>query len=866
MIYELLYTSAPAGLRPGSSGYCTVQSSRGIPAPTVDLLESLSGYRHVYTAGTPDAAHNPVNFGHYVLRVQGRSQHVLSRVSDCPLDHTGRSNKIGHHMVVDDPDGIPAGPAWLMQQPGWMIDRWDGQVTTLNTVRKAPNSKRPAGVCTGWKQATGDAGWAGVLAEAFQKNPDRKVFVIYKPGTNLLALFEEALALLPAARRWDVTFSTYGAALPATVDCVWNGVISGSQEEHLSKRFVNALRIDLTKPPGPAPEAGPLVELARSGKLPSQPTAPQQPQHATHAAAPASVSAADVVSDSFTRVADPVVPPPVRRPVHKMSGNMRLILALLACCLLFGGGTAAGVVYFLQKDKPVVVAEVEEVAEKDKLEEENLSPQRKVNRSQAPPSHMIPEDRDATSPSDPEPAMTSHDNQAPEDGITTAKKDEADGITTEVATGKEHKKEKLATAEKPREEESPIEQIAIQLIAPYESVALQLNAPNTLEIPEYWDDSMGDLVAVQLLIPQPRKAGSGSGHDISVKTSDPVQTSEPDYTIGRNVEYTLYPFTVSVDKKDVFDCAAWVRGGVLKKVEAKIKDGSRKALMLNAAVGLEYQKSVVAIPMRTPVVVDPLEHVAGSKDKAKGTFDIKWERTTVYSPPEMFLPERTHVSDSLKLFVGTETFEFKRDNKDVGVFLSTGRNVGKMNVEIAIETKNVGGTTNDIVHAYHYDIRPLFDQAVAIDAEATSLRDELSPQWDAIVKEIARRTQQSEERFKSEFLDPEGSGARIATQDQLQKEISSLLHLAGRVFSKKEDNKNDGKELGTVTFEYVESFVSGRNVLARKYAESDLIRENAKSCSIGGFYVENRFKFIHSSNESIQFSAPIFTVRSQPQR
>ena len=358
MIYELLYTSAPAGLRPGSSGYCTVQSSRGIPAPTVDLLESLSGYRHVYTAGTPEAAHNPVNFGHYVLRVQGRSQHVLSRVSDCPLDHTGRSNKIGHHMVVDNPDGIPAGPAWLMQQPGWMIDRWDGQVTTLNTVRRAPNSKRPAGVCTGWKQATGDAGWAGVLAEAFQKNPDRKVFVIYKPGTNLLALFEEALALLPASRRWDVTFSTYGAALPATVDCVWNGVISGSQEEHLSKRFVNALRIDLTKPPGPAPEAGPLVELARSGKLPSQPTAPQQPQHPTHAAAPASVSAADVVSDSFTRVADPVVPPPVRRPVHKKSGNMRLILTLLACCLLFGGGTAAGVVYFLQKDKPVVVAEV----------------------------------------------------------------------------------------------------------------------------------------------------------------------------------------------------------------------------------------------------------------------------------------------------------------------------------------------------------------------------------------------------------------------------------------------------------------------------------------------------------------------------
>ena len=485
MIYELLYTSAPAGLRPGSSGYCTVQSSRGIPAPTVDLLESLSGYRHVYTAGTPDAVHNPVNFGHYMLRVQGRAQHVLSRVSDCPLDHTGRSNKIGHHMVIDDPDGIPAGPAWLMQQPGWMIDRWDGQVTTLNTVRKAPAGKRPAGICTRWKQATGDAGWAGVLAEAFQKNPDRKVFVIYKPGTDLLALFEEALALLPASRRWDVTFSTYGAALPATVDCIWNGVIAGSQEEHLSKRFVNALRIDLTKPPGPAPDAGPLVELARTGKLPSQPVAPQQPQHATHAAAPASVSAADVVSDSFTRVADPAAPPPVRRPVQKKSGNMRLILTLLACCLLFGGGTAAGVVYFLQKDKPAVLAEV---AEKD-VPQENENPE-EAAASVEPPSGQpaeTPPPTEVTAAASSESEMSEKSSDAKQANEPTTKEDQS------VASAEHSNKVPPQKAEKPK--------VVVREYYAQRPISLQRHQKSVVSLPKGWADGITNDVEITVFFP-----------------------------------------------------------------------------------------------------------------------------------------------------------------------------------------------------------------------------------------------------------------------------------------------------------------------------------------------------------------------------
>jgi len=266
MGYEILYTSAPSGLKPGSSGYCTVQSSRGIPAPAVDLLESLSGYRHVFAPGSPEAAHNPVNWGHYVVRIAGRSEHVLSRVGDCELDYTGRSNKLAHHTVVDAMAvaTLPGGPAWFLARPGQMRDQWDGTVSQLGNPRIPAPERRTAGQCAAWGQATGDAGWGGVLAESFLADPERKVFVIYKPGTNLLALFDEAIALLPEHRRWDVTFATYGAALPKTVECLWSGLVAGSPEVAQSHRFVNALRIDLTQRISRA-AGGPIVELARTG-------------------------------------------------------------------------------------------------------------------------------------------------------------------------------------------------------------------------------------------------------------------------------------------------------------------------------------------------------------------------------------------------------------------------------------------------------------------------------------------------------------------------------------------------------------------------------------------------------------------------
>ena len=101
MSQELIYTSAPRGLKPGSQGFCTVVSTTGIATSLIQRLEALSGYRHVYSPQDPNARLNPVLCSHLLLDVGGRPYHVLSRICDAGLDYTQRNNKFAHHVVLD---------------------------------------------------------------------------------------------------------------------------------------------------------------------------------------------------------------------------------------------------------------------------------------------------------------------------------------------------------------------------------------------------------------------------------------------------------------------------------------------------------------------------------------------------------------------------------------------------------------------------------------------------------------------------------------------------------------------------------------------------------------------------------------------
>jgi hypothetical protein len=271
MSHELFYTSAPRGLKPGSQGFCTVAATRGIPAALVEKLESLSSYRPVFAPSDPNAGLNPVVYSHLRISVAGKTYSVLSRICAAGLDYTDRTNKFAHHVVLDPAELPPGGPAWLLTQPGFMETTWNGAVGVLPAGRQVPHGDSPPRICKHWESITGDAGWAGVVAESFVEDSARPIYLIFEPGIDTLPLMDEVIALLPPARRWDVTFSTYFTNVLQGLACCVRCVLKESPEQKKASGLPGVLAIPLTDEITSAHGAV-FVSCARSGKLPSSAT------------------------------------------------------------------------------------------------------------------------------------------------------------------------------------------------------------------------------------------------------------------------------------------------------------------------------------------------------------------------------------------------------------------------------------------------------------------------------------------------------------------------------------------------------------------------------------------------------------------
>ncbi|MFC1757874.1 hypothetical protein ACFL2H_03780 [Planctomycetota bacterium] len=267
MSQEILFTSASEGLKSESHGFCTVVSTFGMAKNLAQRLESLTGYRHHYMPHDEKSHLNPVDFSHVRFRVGGQTFHVLSRICDAGLDYSGRTNKLAH-LVALKPSELAAavgGPAWAMLDEQFFTTQWDGQVRTVPMSRTTPRTDDcPPAICRTWGQLTGDAGWAGVLAES-AKQAGQPMSVIFGAGTDVLSLVVEALALLPSRERWKVTFSTYFTKLPAGVDCQWRFLLNEGEEATKLRRNPRAQYIDLCSTLGTA-AGGPFVDSARTGK------------------------------------------------------------------------------------------------------------------------------------------------------------------------------------------------------------------------------------------------------------------------------------------------------------------------------------------------------------------------------------------------------------------------------------------------------------------------------------------------------------------------------------------------------------------------------------------------------------------------
>ena len=266
MAQELIYTSFPKGVKPGVSGFCTVAVSPNMAPNLISRLEGLSGYRHLYMPGTPEADLNPPNWSHVVISVGNAESHVVYRVADAGLDYTGRSNKLAHFIVLDKNDLAPCGPAAMLTTPGLIDVAFDQQVGTRPFSRPIPCQLVSPRPCLAWRQAAGDAGWAGELAQTAWTG--KYACIVCKPGMNVLALIQEAMALLPPERRWKTTFSTYYSKLPMGIDCQWRCVVAGTPEAAQAIAEVGSgLVIDLSNGALASAPDSPAAASARAGRM-----------------------------------------------------------------------------------------------------------------------------------------------------------------------------------------------------------------------------------------------------------------------------------------------------------------------------------------------------------------------------------------------------------------------------------------------------------------------------------------------------------------------------------------------------------------------------------------------------------------------
>jgi len=264
-VKELIFTSAPRGLRPGSRGFTTVAASRGMSPPLVSMLERLSSYPFAFDFSGPDAAKNPVGVSMLRVRIGGQPVTVLSRRSPTDADYSGRSNSIAHHLVLEDERLPECGPLQLVRQEDVFVTSWpeDAEPRHLDTSRQlpAPPAAAPRR-CRAWEREAGDAGRAGLLLRAAMDPAAGPVTLLYEPGQDLIELLDEAMRLLPVTHRWHTTFDTYASSDRADVSCTWRCVPAGTAA---AQKLAGTV-LDLTSDRAPVADDE-WSEAARAGGL-----------------------------------------------------------------------------------------------------------------------------------------------------------------------------------------------------------------------------------------------------------------------------------------------------------------------------------------------------------------------------------------------------------------------------------------------------------------------------------------------------------------------------------------------------------------------------------------------------------------------
>ncbi len=267
MPLQLIFTSAPQGLTPGRSGYCTVARHRAIPDRLAQLLESV---------GTPHERPAGETFTFRMLEAGGKNWCVLSRFVARGLDYTQRDNRLAHHLIfsLEEAAVLPPPAAIAGRWKGWR-DEWSGAPTWLEGEDRPLQleTQTPLTPAVTWREETGTGAKAAWLINA---SGPAAVGLLNPPETlRLLRLLAEASALLGKSA-WAATFTT-DATTTGNDDFLW---AVNSTAAAATIDFATAKSL-------PAP-SGDIARQAAAGLTSPKAGAAQPPRRA--AASPSSAS------------------------------------------------------------------------------------------------------------------------------------------------------------------------------------------------------------------------------------------------------------------------------------------------------------------------------------------------------------------------------------------------------------------------------------------------------------------------------------------------------------------------------------------------------------------------------------------------
>lgn len=275
-MYELIYTSVSRGLLLGRSGFCPVAWTQGMPANFIPLLDRMDNYIHQLPEQQWKEEETAICFSCRHCKFGRKSIVLVSRIAGSGLDFQGKNNKIAHHFIFDDLQeyaGLAEGGVSVCLAEENFLNRWEQPPGLLPPFSPQTRSLGSA-FAQQWESITGDAGWAGVIAEFFLRGESPGFYVACPAGTPdriLLELIAEVARLLPKDRLPEFTFSTLFVQAPVNWDCFLRFCPSDSplliplQQSH-ARHFLSFTD------PRPVPqewEDCPLVQQARKG-LPSR--------------------------------------------------------------------------------------------------------------------------------------------------------------------------------------------------------------------------------------------------------------------------------------------------------------------------------------------------------------------------------------------------------------------------------------------------------------------------------------------------------------------------------------------------------------------------------------------------------------------